>query len=197
MLRPKIYLCGASGVGKTTLAKWIHETYGMPLLTGATANARQALGTTYEELQHNQELAERYQWEVFKQQRLLEQPFWAGGLPNDRGFVSDRSLDLIAYTAEMAGGVLRELVNSEQFQEYVAHMRLYAATFFIRPHPEVQATRDGRRDIYLTPEWVYRVDGVIHFLLLTLGIPFVPITTPIQLDRRRIVAGVIEPRCAK
>lgn len=184
--KPKIYMLGGSGTGKSTLAQYIHDRFGLPMLTGATRLALEAMGTTFDAIQCNAQLADEYQAMVWRKQRELEEEHWQS---ETTGFVSDRSLDLLAYTAKQSR-VAWTMLRSEEFQHYVQRMRT-AICFFVRPHPAVRAKSDGRRDHYLTDEWRYAVDGVIEFLLETSEVPYIVLSSPCLKDRIRTVEAAI------
>lgn len=187
---PKTYFLGASGAGKTTLARYVSETLGLPLLSGATALAREECGLTFDDIINDPKAAAVYQLAVFRHQQALEAPYWKS---DEAGFVSDRGIDLLAYTAELADNA-RQILFGDAMQEHLTRVRHKALVFFVRPHPEVKAPKDGRRDMFLDPDCVHRVDGVVQFLLHAYDIPHVPITFPRLRDRMRLVHTVVKGR---
>lgn len=189
-VKPKVYFVGASGVGKTTLARWVATTFNLPLLSGATKNALLGTGLSFELITSDPSAGEAYQAEVWRHQLELERPYWEGEGWTGRGFVSDRGPDLLAYTSEVCRTVW-QMVRAESFEPYMRRLREEAVVFFVRPHPEVVAAPDGRRDHFLEPRLQGRVDGVIQFILNAHDVPYIPVDTPKLLDRQRLVGRVL------
>lgn len=186
-MKPKVYIIGASGVGKTTLAKYISEKFGLPLLSGATALAHKELGTNFDQLFTDMDAADSYQLEVWRQQMRLEEPYWKldGG-----GFVSDRSFDLMSYTARIASCAW-QIARSDEFRTYIDRMRKDAICILIRRHPLLHVTPDGRRDRFLTPEWQLAVEGVVEYLLESNEIRYAVLDTPSWKDRVRTAEMIV------
>ncbi len=185
MSKPRAYFLGASGVGKTTLARYVSERYDVPMLSGATKLALEKVGCTFDDLLVDAKVADDFQRCVWEMQQAIERPHWEDGC----GFVSDRSIDLLAYTAKQSR-VVRELMHGVTFGCYVERMKR-AHVFFVRPCEAVKAKLDGRRDRFLSPEWVWGVDAVIEFVLECEKIPYVTLGSPSLKDRVATVDAVL------
>lgn len=192
MINPKVYFVGASGVGKTTLAQMVHERFGLPLLSGMTAKALEHTGLDFAKILSDVEAADAYQSCVWRMQLESEAVFWNS--END-GFVSDRGFDILAYTAILSR-VAWKMARSEELSSYIERIRRATMSgrcvvFFVRPHPEVKAACDGRRDWFLKPDVVGRVDGIVEWLLWSNEIPHVVVRDPDRRDRLASVESIV------
>jgi hypothetical protein len=85
---------GASGVGKTTLAKYVADNYGLKLLPSASRAAIAEMGLSdYKTLMADPDLYHQFGLRVQKLQHEMEDVCIKNGEP----FVSDRGFDHIAY----------------------------------------------------------------------------------------------------
>lgn len=105
----KIMLTGCSGVGKTTLAKWISECYGIPFISGSYSDL---VPETREE--KHADMITKDPQKVFLQDtqviNLRKKSF-----QNKREFVSDRSyFDSAAYHIQKSSHLIKEC-DSEHF----------------------------------------------------------------------------------
>lgn len=85
-----VYFVGASGVGKSTLARHVAQEWKLPLLSGATRQAAQAMGGFPGHLPEDLGVANAFQKAVWAAQVALESPHWS---PGGEGFVSDRGFE--------------------------------------------------------------------------------------------------------
>jgi hypothetical protein len=172
-------------VGKSTLARHFSAELELPVVTSATALARERLGLSFDDIFTDVRKADEYQSKVFACQMELEEKN-AG-----TGFVSDRAFDLVAYTSRLSRS-LPKVVKTPEFQGYMERLRKPNVTvFFVRPHEFVQAPRDGRRDQFLSPSWVWAVDGVIEFMLELYDVPRVVLAGSSLKDKVRTVEAVL------
>lgn len=190
-MKLNVYFLGASGVGKTTLARHVVARHGNSLITGSTATAAQRVGDPMQQL-GNIEALDAYQAEVWRCQLEAEEPFWRD---EQRSFVSDRGPDMLAYTAKWSR-IAWQIARSEAFAAYMSRIRQSgrAVCFFVRPTSETlkKAAAEGRREYFLDPEWQHGVDGVVEFLLESHEIPYISIASARLKDRIRTVDTVLD-----
>lgn len=191
-MKPKIFLLGASGVGKSTLARHIHTKYGLPLLPSATRAAFEKCGGTADQFNDQGDIdkIDEFQKTIWWFQQQIEEEYWQS---EETGFVTDRGFDLFAYTSKQSR-VVWQIVRSPEFIAYLDRLRLsgQAIVFFVRPHPGMVPKLDGRRDFFLTPEWRHGVDGVIEYILESNEIPYISISDPMLRNRLRTIDTVID-----
>lgn len=178
----RVYFCGASSVGKTTLARLVAKKYKLHLLHEVARNVlaeRQYPGGLAAMAGDLGEVTS-YQVEVFERQIAAEDS--AGD-----DFVSDRMADNLVYAAirAEAGTVHRLLAKEDGYLERVRS----GIVFFVRPHRHL-LRNDGVRADAVWDE-VLRQDGAVMMLLHLLHIPYIPISCPEIADRLRVVEAVL------
>ena len=183
----RVYFVGASGVGKSTLARHAAERFGLKLLPSAARQVSAELGlASAGDVFGSTDAADAFQSEVFRRQ--LKNESEAG----DR-FVSDRAFDHVAYAAEVSLTTW-QTARSEEWRGYLDSLRLSSAVvFFVRPAPggAWPSARDGTRDRYLEPAMVHRVDGVVQYVLESNEVPYIPVLPATPRDRTRLVEWVL------
>lgn len=192
-----VVFCGASGTGKSTLATVTAGRYGFRPLPSITAAVYRDAGVTYAEAMGDPVKLAIIQREIHRRtaERLLLEAYAAPKSPV-RGFVSERGIDVLAYTALMVRGSI--LNEDAALPDGIASVlrRADVVTVFVRPCPQVlaEARRDDgeRRNVFLTDEWVYRVDGAIRMILEATSVPYLEIDTPSLQERLKL----IDERCA-
>ena len=177
---PRVYFIGSHATGKTTMTRWVSQSYGLPLISEVARAVLAELETSLDELRTDIDLVNRYQRMVFDRQIEVERQ-------QVGGFVSDRAFDNLAYTAEHAT-VLADLITSERMRSYMAWVS-GGVVFFVRPHPRL-LREDGVR---AAVEWdsVVRIDGMIKLMLEQHRIRYLPIDTPNMQERVRVVQFVL------
>lgn len=192
-----VVFCGASGVGKSTLAYATAGRYGFKPLPSLTAEVYGDFGITYTEAMKDAGKLEKIQREIYRRTaaRLREYADAEPPAPA-RGFVSERGLDVQAYTALMLRGAT--LSDTGELPDGIAEVlrRSHVVTVFVRPCPEILAESrsddKGRRNIFLSDEWVYRADGAIRLLLELSGVDYLNLDMPGLVDRMKLIGE----RCA-
>lgn len=175
----RVYLVGAHSTGKTTLARWVRDHYGLPMISevarGVLAEMEAQLGS----LRSDVALVDRFQTEVFTRQIEAEQQM-AGG------FVSDRAFCNLAYAASHST-ILANIATDPRLATYMDHVRS-GLVFFVRPHREL-LTADGVRE---NPEWdeVVRIDGMVKLMLEMFAVPYIPIASLAMQERVRLLQRV-------
>lgn len=190
-----IVFTGASGVGKSTLARWAASRFMLPLLPSVTTDVYRERGTTFEEAFRDAERLEEIQHEIHKRttERLATYvnpagwPRRVGDMiqPRPNGFVTDRGPDVLVYTALMIHGAYPDGLP-EELDKILR--RPDVLTVFVRPCRAVldkaRDTDGGRRNKFLSDDWVYRVDGGIAYHLETRNIPHITLDGDDHRGRR-------------
>jgi hypothetical protein len=182
-LPTRIYFVGAHATGKTTLASYVRDRYGLKLISEVARSVLAEMEVSLVRLRANVDLVNRYQVEVFRRQIEAERD--AGNT-----FVSDRAFCNLAYMAHH-GTVMHELFRDPALPAY---MRWVAGglVFFVRPHPELvqgDAVRAGVRF-----EEIVLIDGMVKLLLEMYAVPYITIATLSMQERVRTVDEVIRIR---
>jgi predicted ATPase len=179
----RIYFVGAHATGKTTLARYVSDRYGLKLISEVARSILAEMEIGLDRLRSNIDTVNRYQVAVFRRQIEAERN--AGD-----SFVSDRAFCNLAYTANHAT-VMHELFRDPALEEY---MRWVAAglVFFVRPHPDL-IQNDGVRAA-LRWEDVVLIDGMVKLLLEMYAIPYIILSVLSMQERVRMVDEVIRLR---
>lgn len=179
----RIYFVGAHGTGKTTLARYVRDRYGLKLISEVARSILAELEIGLDRLRSNVEAVNRYQIEVFRRQIMAERE--AGD-----AFVSDRAFCNLAYTANH-GTIMHEIFRDPALDEY---MRWVAGglIFFVRPHMDL-VVADGVRAA-LKWEDVVIIDGMVKLLLEMYAMPYITIASLSMQERVRLVDEVIRLR---
>jgi predicted ATPase len=179
----RVYFVGAHATGKTTLARYVRDRYGLKLISEVARSILAEMEVGLDRLRSNIDTVNRYQLAVFRRQIQAERD--AGD-----SFVSDRAFCNLAYTANHAT-VMHEIFRDPALEEY---MRWVSAglVFFVRPHPDLIQT-DGVRTA-LRWEDVVLIDGMVKLLLEMYAIPYITISVLSMQERVRMVDEVIRLR---
>jgi hypothetical protein len=170
----RVFLVGASGTGKSTVAKQLAAAMDLPYCPISAQEGYRHHGTTVEEAFRDPALMEKCQAHVRRHthkrmEELVALPF---------GFVTDRAYDLSVYASLLgcphSKESVRRIVELMTAPPTVGN-RLAVSVIFFRPHRDVlcvaRATDGSRRNQFLTDEWVYRVDGALAHHVRFNGIP--------------------------
>ncbi|MEX1025344.1 MAG: ATP-binding protein [Planctomycetota bacterium] len=176
----RIYLVGAHATGKTTLARWIRDRYGLPMISEVARGVLAEMEARLDSLRSDVELVNRYQREVFQRQVEAEDA-------RREPFVSDRAFCNLAYAAHHST-VLGEIVRDPLCQRYMDSVR-GGLVFYLRPHPTLIAD-DGVR-AGLAWEEVVRIDGMVKLLLELFEVPYLPVESLSMQERVRAVERVL------
>jgi len=176
----RIYLVGAHATGKTTLARWIRDRYGLPMISEVARGVLAEMEAQLDALRSNLDLVDRYQAEVFERQ--LEAEERQGG-----GFVSDRAFCNLAYAAHHSR-ILSNIASDPRLERYMASVR-EGIVFYLRPHPSL-VVPDGVR-AGLEWEEVIRIDGMVKLLLEMFAIPYIPVESLAMQERVRLIDRVL------
>jgi nicotinamide riboside kinase len=176
----RIYLVGAHATGKTTLARWIRDRYGLPMISEVARGVLAEMEAQLDSLRSDVALVNHYQLQVFERQIEAE-------AAQPAGFVSDRAFCNLAYAAHHST-VLASIASDPRLGEYMDSVRK-GLVFFLRPHPEL-VVPDGVRS-GLEWEEVVRIDGMVKLLLEIFGVPYIAVESLSMQERTRLVERVL------
>jgi nicotinamide riboside kinase len=177
----RIYLVGAHSTGKTTLARWIRDTYGVPMITEVARLVLAEMEAQLDALRTDIALVDRYQSEVYLRQLETE-------ASHEGSFVSDRAFCNLAYAAQHAT-ILSEVFADPRLRDYMDRVR-EGVVMFLRPHEELLKS-DGVRE-KLDWEEVLRIDGMVKLLLEMFNVPYIPVASLAMQERIRLVERVLD-----
>ncbi|MHC4263024.1 MAG: ATP/GTP-binding protein [Planctomycetota bacterium] len=181
MDRPvRIYLVGAHSTGKTTLARWVRDRYGLPMISEVARGVLAEMEAQLDSLRSNLDLVDRYQSEVFERQIESESRIQGG-------FVSDRAFCNLAYAAHHST-ILGQVARDPRLAEYMESVR-DGIVFYIRPHREL--VRDDGVRAGLQWEEVVRIDGMVKLLLEMFSVPYIPLESLGMQERVRAMETVL------
>ncbi len=176
----RIYMVGSHATGKTTLARWVRDTYGLPMIAEVARGVLAEMEAQLDALRSDVDLVGRYQFQVFERQIEAEQ--------NVQGsFVSDRAFCNLAYAAHHAT-IMPDIFRDPRLASYMDWVR-NGLVFFLRPHKEL-VVADGVR-AGLEWEEVVRIDGMVKLLLEMFGIPYIPVESLAMQERVRLMQRVL------
>ena len=146
----RVYLVGSHATGKTTLARWVRDRFGIPMIAEVARGVLAEMEAKLESLRTDIDLVNRYQTQVFLRQIEAERRV-------DGPFVSDRAFCNLAYAAHHST-ILAEVFRDERLRTYMESVRK-GIVFFLRPHRGL-VVADGVR-AGLEWEEVVGVDGMV------------------------------------
>ena len=176
----RIYFVGAHATGKTTMTRYVSRRWGLPMITEVARAVLAELETKLESLRTDMDLVAEYQRRVFQRQVQVEHM-------QQRGFVSDRAFDNLAYAAEHTT-ILGDLMNDDTFRDYMKWVA-EGTVFYVRPQRDL-LKEDGVR-ASVTWDSVIRIDGMIKLMLEQFRVPYMPIDTASMQERVRAVEFVL------
>jgi predicted ATPase len=182
----RIYLVGAHATGKTTLARWIRDRYGLPMISEVARGVLAEMEAQLESLRTNLELVNEYQAQVFERQLEME-ALANRDIGKTGGFVSDRAFCNLAYAAHHST-ILSEIMNDPRLASYMESVK-QGVVFYLRPHRDLVVSDGVRAGL----EWeeVVRIDGMVKLLLEMFAVPYVPVDCLPMQERTRLVERVL------
>lgn len=177
----KVYLSGSHSCGKSTLARYISETYKLPLLTETARQVLSEKELQLDTMRHDINLVNDYQMEVFKRQLLQEK--------DQDNFVCDRSFDGLAYAAQHST-IFSKIFNSPELKEYINNLKNNKSIiFFVRPS-KATLKNDGVRE-HITWDGVIAIDAMIKLLFELFELPYFQISVDNMQERIRFIDNII------
>jgi predicted ATPase len=179
----RIYLTGAHGIGKTTVARYIAEKYKLILIPEAARLILSEQELQLSSLRSDINVVNKYQIDVFNRQLQEE-----SGKDN---FVADRSIiDNLAYSAQHTD-ILNLSLKDKRIKQYLEKLKLNdTIMFFVRPDKNMLLIEDGVRE---RPTWesVISIDSTIKTFLELFDIRYFQINTDNMAERIRLVDSVL------
>lgn len=178
----KIYISGCHGAGKSTVARYVSETYFLPFICEVARTILSEQELHIDSLRADINITNKYQKDVFERQIVEEN--------KHQSFVSDRCLlDILAYSAQHTN-ILKNLINSSELFEYVEKLKNdNAFIFFIRPS-KATLKADGVRES-LSWDGVVAIDAQIKLLFEMFDIRYFQINTDNMQERIRLIDSVL------
>ena len=178
----KVYFVGSHSTGKTTLARYVSQTYKIPMITEAARAVLSEKELQLDSLRTNLDAVDDYQRTVFYRQ--LEEE-----ASQKASCVSDRSFDCLAYAAQHSR-ILPELLASTQLKTYLDLLRAPDSfIFFVRPS-KATLKADGVRES-LTWDGVVAIDAQIKFMLEMWDLSHFQINVDNMQERVRLINSVL------
>lgn len=177
----RVYFIGAHSTGKTTLARYVAEKYGLPLLNEVARQVLAERELSMEKLRCDMGSVDSFQRDVFLRQMREE--------AERREFVSDRSFDNLAYAAQHAS-VLHSVLADGKLPQYLDSLRQEDVfLFFVRPSRGTMAN-DGVRE-QVDWEGVVAIDAMVKFMLEMWGLRYICLASSSMQERARTIDAVL------
>jgi len=181
MSQHRIYFVGAHSTGKTTLARWVRDRFGLPMIAEVARGVLSEMEAQLDSLRTNVELVNHYQTEVYLRQISSE-------MQQEGSFVSDRAFCNLAYAAHHAT-ILGQVAKDERLKTYMQSLT-GGIVFYLRPHRELLSDDGVRAGV--SWEEVLRIDGMVKFMLEFFEVPYIPVESLSMQERTRLIDRVLE-----
>lgn len=177
----RVYISAAHSCGKSTLARYISEKYNLPMVHETARMILSEKELNINSLRTDLNVVDNYQRDIFKRQLLEEE--------KHIDFVSDRSFDFLAYSAQHTR-ILPELLSDPMLLKYIEKLREPDSyIFFIRPSKSTLKD-DGIRET-LNWDGVVAIDAMIKLLLQMFGLRYFMISTDSMQERAQLVDAIL------
>ena len=181
MSQQRIYFVGAHSTGKTTLARWVRDRFGLPMIAEVARGVLSEMEAQLDSLRTNVELVNHYQTEVYLRQISSE-------MQQEGSFVSDRAFCNLAYAAHHAT-ILGQVAKDKRLKTYMRSLT-GGIVFYLRPHRELLSDDGVRAGV--SWEEVLRIDGMVKFMLEFFEVPYIPVESLSMQERTRLIDRVLE-----
>lgn len=176
----RIYLVGAHATGKTTLARYIRDRYGIPMISEVARGVLAEMEARLDSLRSDIGLVNHYQQQVFERQLEAESM-------QEGSFVSDRAFCNLAYAGQHST-ILGRIATDPRLAQYMESVRS-GLVLYLRPHKEL-VVADGVR-AGLEWEEVVRIDGMVKLLLEMFSVPYIPVESLSMQERVRTIESLL------
>ncbi|HVI40979.1 MAG TPA: AAA family ATPase [Anaerovoracaceae bacterium] len=177
----RIYFIGSHSTGKTTLARYTSNLKKLPLLTEVARTILAEKELHVDSLRADLNVVNDYQKEVFLRQLAEEKKY--------PSFVSDRSFDCLAYTAQHST-ILNEVLKTKELTDYVNSLKdPNVKLFFVRPS-KATLKNDGVRE-HIVWDNIVAIDAMIKFMVEMWKIPCIQVSTDSMQERVRLIESII------
>jgi nicotinamide riboside kinase len=181
MTQDRIYFVGAHSTGKTTMARWVRDRFGLPMIAEVARGVLSEMEAQLDSLRSNVDLVNHYQSEVYLRQISSE-------MQQEGSFVSDRAFCNLAYAAHHAT-ILGQIAKDERLKTYMQSLT-GGIVFYLRPHRELLCDDGVRAGV--SWEEVLRIDGMVKFMLEFFEVPYIPVESLSMQERTRLIDRVLE-----
>ena len=177
----RIYFVGSHATGKTTLCRYVSQTYGLPMISEVARSVLAEMESSFDAMRTDMDLVSQYQRQVFARQVSTEKQ-------HKSRFVSDRAFDNLAYAADHTP-IFADMVEDTGFADYMKWVA-GGIVFFLRPHKSLLVEDGVRAGV----DWdsVVRIDGMVKLLLEMYRVSYLPIESVSMQQRVRAVQFVID-----
>jgi nicotinamide riboside kinase len=177
----KIYFVGSHSTGKTTCARYVSGKYRLPMITEVARAVLSEKELHLDSLRYDMDLVDNYQNAIFERQISEEKKHTA--------FVSDRSFDCLAYSAQHTR-ILPAILSSQELADYVAQLRAPdSIIFFVRPS-KATLKADGVREA-INWDGVIAIDAMVKFMLEMWELRYFQINIDNMQERVKLIDAVL------
>jgi cytidylate kinase len=177
----KVYLIGAHSSGKSTLARYISKKYNLKMISEVARQILSERELHLDSLRSDIDLVNDYQSSIFYRQIAEETKY--------NSFVSDRSFDCLAYSAQHTT-ILNNLIKSPELSNYINKLKEPdSIIFFVRPS-KATLKSDGVRE---TINWdgVVAIDAMVKLLIQMYDLRYFNINTDSMSERVQFIDAVL------
>lgn len=179
----RIILCGAQSTGKTTILNYITERFNINKVNETARSILPKYGNNLKEIRSDLDLCKSFQRDILEEQITRENM-------TEEPYISDRGLDIFAYFA-MHTNDTYNILQKEYVKEYLESYKDDGViTVFVRPEDELIENDGIRAD--LSKENIYRIDGMIKFILESNNINYIVLKSKHLNERVRVLETLLE-----
>lgn len=177
----KVYFVGSHSTGKTTCARYVHENYKLPMITEVARAVLSEKELHLDSLRYDMKLVDNYQMNIFVRQIEEEK--------KHTDFVSDRSFDCLAYSAQHTR-IFSTLIATSELKTYLDKLRAPdSVIFFVRPS-KATLKQDGVREA-INWDGIVAIDSMVKLMLEMWDLRYFQINMDNMQERVRLINGVL------